>query len=64
MDCIKNLLIGFTLIILGVTAFILIGLFLSAHAGEVIALVASLMLWAFGCYIFGEHLYNWWRGRK
>lgn len=64
MDGIKNLLIGLALIILGTTAFTLIGLFLSTRAGEVIALIASLMLWAFVCYILGEHLYNWQRGRK
>lgn len=64
MDGIKNLLIGLALIVLGTTAFILIGLFLSTRAGEVIALIASLMLWAFVCYILGEHLYNWQRGRK
>ena len=64
MDGIKNLLIGFALIVLGTTAFILIGFFLSTRAGEVIALIASLMLWAFVCYILGEHLYNWQRGRK
>lgn len=65
MDGIKNLLIGLALIVLGTLAFILIGLFLSTtRAGEVIALIASLMLWAFVCYILGEHLYNWQRGRK
>ena len=64
MDGIKNLLIGLALIVLGTTAFILIGLFLSTRAGEVIALIASLMLWAFVCYILGEHLYNWQRGKK
>ena len=64
MDSIKKLLVGLALIVLGTTAFILIGLFLSTRAGEVIALIASLVLWAFVCYILGEHAYNWWRGRK
>ena len=65
MDSItKNLLIGLTLIVLGTTAFIIIGFSISDKASEVIALITSFMLWAFVCYIFGEHLHNWWRGRK
>ena len=64
MKVIRNLLIGFGTFSLIVIFIVLIGLCLSTKAGEVFALIASICLWGFVCYIFGEALCNWWRDRK
>ena len=64
MKVIRNLLIGFGTFSLIVICIVLVGLCLPVKVGDVFTMIASICLWSFVCYIFGEAVYDWWRGKK
>lgn len=64
MKVIFRVLTGFGMISLLIIFLALTVLCLPTKAGDFFMMVASVCLWGFVCYIVGEHVYNWWRGRK
>ena len=64
MKVIFSILTGLGMISLLIIFLVITTLCLPTKVGDIFAMIASICLWAFVCYMVGEYVYNWWRGKK